>query len=319
MTLSFSQEAHFSTTFKRKIAPFWQQRQDGFTAGQGQQPLYWAAMTAPQHKKAIVVVNGRIESVWKYQELFYDLFQQGYDIYSYDHRGQGLSARLCPDPQMGYVEHFEDYVHDLATLVEQWPLEGYQSCHLLAHSMGGAIATRYLQNNPDSPFDAMALSSPMFGVCMPWYLRPIARQLSQLLAACHSSPNYAPGHGSYYAKPFLNNRLTQSKNRYQWFRDLYESMPALKLGGPSSHWVAKSLRAAQSCIDDAKQLHLPTLILQAELDKIVANPSQQRFADQAGDPVALQVIKNARHEILFEVDPVRNQALQALLQHFEKY
>lgn len=318
MTLSFSQEAQFSTTFKRKIAPFWQQRQDGFIEGQEQQPLYWVAMTRPQHTKAIVVVNGRIESVWKYQELFYDLFQQGYDVYSYDHRGQGLSARLCPDPHMGYVEHFEHYIQDLDTLVKHWPLKGYQSCHILAHSMGGAIATRYLQSHSDSPFHSMAVSSPMFGVCMPWYFRPIAHPLSQLLAAC-PTPHYAPGHRSYYAKPFLNNRLTQSEMRYQWFRDLYESMPELKLGGPSSHWVAKSLRAAQRCIDDAKRLRLPTLILQAELDKIVANPSQQRFAEQAGEQVELQIIENARHEILFEIDPVRDQALQALLQHFKKH
>ncbi|WP_438876507.1 alpha/beta fold hydrolase, partial [Bacillus cereus group sp. Bce039] len=85
-----------------------------------------------QHNKVIIIVNGRIESACKYQELFYDLFHQGYDIYSFDHRGQGLSERLIADPQMGYVEQFDDYVRDMDELITRFPLQNYTQRYLLA-------------------------------------------------------------------------------------------------------------------------------------------------------------------------------------------
>lgn len=312
---TFSQEADYQAFFKGKIAPFWQQRQDGFLTGTKSSSLYWSSMTAPTNTKAIVFINGRIESVWKYQELFFDLYSQGYDIFSYDHRGQGASERLCHDPEMGFVDEFDDYIKDMALLVNHWPLEQYQHCHLIGHSMGGAIATQYLQQHKHHPFDSLTLSSPMFGVALPWYFRPIAQKMAQLMAARASQPKYAPGHRNYYPKPFDDNRLTQSLVRYQWFRDLYEQLPQLKLGGPSTHWVAESLNAAQQCVDNASMLQTPTLLMQAQCDQIVDNASHVRFAKMSGPHVRLESIPNARHEILFEIDAIRTPALHSLFTH----
>ncbi len=313
--ITFSQEAHYTSFFNGKIAPFWQQRQDGFLTGTKGSSLYWSSMTAPEHTKAIVFINGRIESVWKYQELFFDLYSQGYDIFSYDHRGQGASERLCDDPEIGYVDEFDDYLKDMALLIEYWPLHKYQNRHLIGHSMGGAIATLYLQQQQNHSFDSLTLSSPMFGVSLPWYFRPFAQKLVRFMAARTTEPKYAPGHRNYYAKPFVDNRLTQSSIRYQWFRDLYEQLPQLKLGGPSTHWVAESLIAAQQCVDNASKLTTPTLLMQAQCDQIVDNGSHQRFAKKSGDHVTLQSIPNARHEVLFEIDTIRTPALHAVLTH----
>lgn len=315
---TFSQEDNYSNFFNGKIAPFWQQRQDGFLTGTRGTSLYWSSMTADENTKAIVFINGRIESVWKYQELFFDLFSQGYDVFSYDHRGQGASERLCHDPEIGFVDEFGDYIKDMALLVDHWPLEKYQHRHLIGHSMGGAIATRYLQQETHQPFDSLTLSSPMFGVALPWYFRPIAQKLAQWMAARTTQPKYAPGHRNYYPKPFEDNRLTQSLVRYQWFRELYEQLPQLKLGGPSTHWVAESLIAAQQCVDNASKLLTPTLLMQAQCDQIVDNASHVRFANQSGSHVVLESIANARHEILFETDTIRTPALHLLLTHLNQ-
>ncbi|WP_264769319.1 serine aminopeptidase domain-containing protein, partial [Klebsiella pneumoniae] len=126
---------------------------------------------------------------------------------------------------------------DLKALVEHFDLGHYQERFLLAHSMGGAIATRYIQTTPEHPFSAMALSAPMFGVNMPWYLRPWALLITQIMAAVTPKPSYAPGYGPYHAKPFHLNLLTHSETRYQLFRELYEAHPELQIGGPSHRWV----------------------------------------------------------------------------------
>ncbi len=113
-------------------------------------------------------------------------------MYSFDHRGQGLSDRLLPDSDMGHVYDFNDYIDDMELVLQQLNLSGYQQRFVISHSMGGAIATRYLQTHPDHNFDGLILSAPMFGINLPWYLSPIAIPVTQILAAVSPQPSYAP-------------------------------------------------------------------------------------------------------------------------------
>lgn len=316
---SYTQESNFTQRIENEIKALWEQRQEGFLQSFDRKRLYWCKITSKKHNKAIVVVNGRIESCWKYQELFYDLFQQGYDIYSFDHRGQGLSDRLIDNKQMGYVDEFQNYLTDMNDLVEHFNLNHYQQRFLLAHSMGGAVSARYLQTHPQHPFDAVAFSAPMFGINVPWQIRPIAITLTQVLTATASKPTYAPGYTDYYPKPFEENPLTQCEVRYRWFRELYEQKPELKLGGPSTRWVWQSLMATKQCIQLTRQITIPTLVLQGGKDTIVSNAAQIKFIARLAktNPNSeLLMILDAKHEILFEKDEFRNQALDAVLKHF---
>ncbi|MHC6528621.1 alpha/beta fold hydrolase [Vibrio proteolyticus] len=319
---SYTQECTFEQAMNGNIADLWQRREEGFIKSFDKTKLYWCRLTCDSHNKAIVVVNGRIEAAWKYQELFYDLFQQGYDIYSFDHRGQGLSDRMLGDPQMGHVNDFEDYILDMERLLTHFDLTHYEQRFLLAHSMGGAIATRYLQTHPQHSFDAIAVSAPMYGVSVPWYLSPIAVPLSMAMTTIYAQPTYAPGHQAYYPKPFEINPLTQSEVRYRWFRDLYDRMPQLQIGGPSTRWVWQGLLAAKQCILLTRQLTLPFLLLQAERDTIVSNKAQDVFIRKlrkTNPDCELQVIQGSRHELLFEIDRCRNQALDSLLAFFDRH
>ena len=88
----------------------------------------------------------RIESYVKYAELAYDLFHLGFDVLIIDHRGQGRSGRLLGDPHLGHVNRFNDYVDDLAAFWQQEVQPGpWRKRYILAHSMGGAISTLFLQ------------------------------------------------------------------------------------------------------------------------------------------------------------------------------
>ncbi|UPQ87870.1 alpha/beta fold hydrolase [Vibrio sinaloensis] len=321
ITPSYTQESNFEQAIQTDIAAFWSSREEGYLKTFDKKSLYWIRLTSAEHTKAIVVVNGRIECCAKYQELFYDLFQQGYDIYSYDHRGQGLSDRMIEDRQMGYVDEFDDYVHDLDVMVRHFQLDHYQKRYLLGHSMGGNIATRYMQTHR-SPFDAAALSAPMFGVNVPWHLRPFALMVGQLLTAWHATPTFAPGQVAYFPKPFVGNLLSQSEVRYQWFRDLYEQHPELRIGGASTRWVWQGLMACKQCYLMTRQLKTPLLVMQAGDDQIVSNAAQTRLMKKLSktQPESqLQVIVGAKHELLFEQDQYRNQALDATLAFFDQY
>ncbi|MFB9213909.1 alpha/beta fold hydrolase [Vibrio sinaloensis] len=322
ITASYTQESDFEQAINGRIAELWHSREEGTLKSFDKTQLFWISLTNPKHCKAIVIVNGRIECTWKYQELFYDLYQQGYDVYSYDHRGQGYSDRLIEDKQMGYVEEFDDYVHDLHRMVNHFELSNYQTCHLLGHSMGGNIATRYVQTYPDHPFHAMALSAPMFGVNLPWHLKPIAPLLGQILTALYPKPTFAPGQQAYFPKPFAGNLLSQSTVRYQWFRDLYEQKPEIKIGGASTRWVWQGLIASKQCHQMTRQIKIPLLLLQASEDQIVSNQDQIRFMKKLARTnihCAMKIIYGAKHEVLFEQDEYRNEALDTTLWFLDQH
>lgn len=66
------------------------------------------------------------------------------DVMIIDHRGQGRSGRLLSDTHRGHVVNFSDYVDDLAALWQQQVVPGHwRKRFILAHSMGGAIATLF--------------------------------------------------------------------------------------------------------------------------------------------------------------------------------
>ncbi|MDW6002589.1 alpha/beta fold hydrolase [Vibrio mangrovi] len=318
-TYPYTQESLFEQAINNDISCFWENRQEGTIPAFDRKQLYWCRFTHPDHNQMIFIANGRIESTWKYQELLYDLFRQGYDIYTYDHRGQGFSARLCDDEQIGHVGEFDDYIRDMETLLEHIETKTYQARFLLAHSMGGAVVTRYIQTHPRHGFHAMALTAPMFGLNIPRLLRPIALPLTQILSGLSAKPTYAPGYQAYYPKPFEDNPLTHSQIRYQWFRALYEEHPELKIGGPSTHWVWQSLIAIRQCHQLTRQITLPTLILQAGEDTIVNNHAQDLFCRKVAKTnpqIDLVNIAGAKHELLFETDQYRTPTLDEILKHF---
>ena len=315
----FSQEEHFSHTMTNAVSEMWQQRHEGKFTGVKECELGWVSLTPKRSDKVIIVVNGRVETYWKYQELFYDLVKQGYHVYSFDHRGQGVSERLVADHELGYVEHFDDYVEDLHLFMQNIVKpKGYKQHFILGHSMGGAITSLALARYP-TLFDRAVLSAPMHGIYVKPHLKPFAEALIGITELFCRQPHYAIGQKPYYAKPFDGNLLTHSQTRYQWFRDLYDVRPKLRIGGASNHWVWESIKAARQAIQQANTITISVLLLQGSEDKIVDNACQQQFQqrlNQGSGHCNFQIIEGSRHEILFESDPLRNQAIAALLAHF---
>lgn len=308
------------------LQQYWQAHAiEGSFTGQNDLALPWAALRDPEHGSTLVIVNGRTESYLKYQELARDLFENGYNVYLYDHRGQGLAPRLGADPLMGHVADFNDYVQDLEQFMQQVVLPaGPQPVYLLAHSMGGTISALWLSQT-QVRIQAAALSSPMMGI----YLGPMPRWLAGGLVAVLGTgcrwlghdACYAPGQGGYEETPFADNELTHSELRYRLFRELYRVRPELQLGGVSLHWLGESLAAGDRTIARARLITTPLLVLQASRDVVVDNEAQNAFCQtlshcEGGGP---KRIKGASHELFIEQDKYRRQALNAVFDFFEKH
>ncbi|WP_368231980.1 alpha/beta fold hydrolase [Aeromonas sp. s3] len=317
-------EADVATLHQQTLPDFWRQHavesafkdKDGVT-------IRYAALRQAKVDRAILIVNGRVESYLKYQELAWDLWRQGYSLYLIDHRGQGLSDRLLADPEKGYVDQFDDYVLDLKQFHDEVITPDQPAkLFLLAHSMGGAISARYLERWPGD-IEAAVLSSPMMGINLGGLPKWLAKGLAATIGTVGGwlgEPPYGPGQGPYESHAFADNGLSHSEARYQAFRELYEQRPQIKLGGATAHWIYQGLTGADAAVAEAGAIKTPLLLLQAGDDGVVDNAAQDAFCALArcegGKPLR---IEGAWHELFMEADPQRQAALNATLAFFARY
>lgn len=322
-------EGELETAFEGEIEGYWRTYgKEGVFVGADGIEIQYMTFVRPDERGALVIVNGRTESYIKYKELIYDLGKQGFSLYTYDHRGQGFSGRMTENPQKGHVWNFDDYVNDLKTFYDTVVnAKRHDKLFLLAHSMGGAVASLYIEAYKDD-FDAVILSSPLH--------EPSAGILSSRLTCAKVKatsrardffiwlfgwePRYVVSTGDYTDLPFDRNRLTHSELRYNLFRKEYERHPRVKTGGPTTHWVSSACEAARQARQNAAQITIPVLVLQAGEDTAVTPKGQVEFCKnlKAGgknycEGEAPVIIRGAYHELFMEKDEYRIPALTKIL------
>jgi Lysophospholipase len=328
---SFNPETSLEHSLPDEISSLWQKGLFDSFSGIDKVSIHYAQFI--QEKSGlptIVIVPGRCESYLKYQELSYDLYRQGYNIFIIDHRGQGLSGRMLPNSNKGYVTKFQDYVDDLQYFIEKIVTpQSSEKPYILAHSMGGAIATRFMQDSPNA-IKAAVISSPMLG----FYSGLLPKNIAKILIAIKlklnkfisNTPWYFLGQKNYSPVSFQENKLTHSKQRYQYFVNMYKKNNTIQLGGVTTHWLAQSIAAQKDIFAKITQLKTPILLLQPSGDIVVCQQAQNDFCLQLhtlqpqscpnGIPVR---IDNAYHELFFETDDRRNSAITQSLAWFKQH
>lgn len=291
----------------------------GAFKGIGGLSLSYAKLEFSNEKGALIISSGRTESHVKYAELIYDLSQAGYSIYILDHRGQGFSTRLLDDPQKGYVEIFDDYVTDLKIFVDTIVNSKYHlKRFVLAHSMGGTIATLYAQKHPHD-FDGLILCAPMLQIDTGALPQAVVTLLANGLTALGRGEAYVPGRGGYDPdKPFEGNDLTHSQTRYSMNKELISRHPEIALGGPTNRWLKEALKAGRRAGEEAMKIEIPVLLLQAGADRVVKPGGQDEFCGKAKNCVKV-IMADANHEILMEADKTRDEALTHILNFLNKH
>jgi len=313
-------EPMLNNHFNPEIISFWQDHAKASDfQGVDNKRIHTISITTG-NDKAVVISQGRNESVLKYKELAYDLHLQGFDIFLIDHRGQGFSERFGGDQYRGYVEHFQDYVDDLNQYISSLDLEKhYRQRYLLSHSMGAAISALYLQQY-QNPFQATVFFSPMFSINLgplPNFIAKIITYTSAEICTWFSDKAcYTPGGKGYEKKDFERNHLTSSEARFYANQHETQMFPETQLGDATMRWVATSISATEQAINNASKINIPILLIQAGDDEIVTTKGQIAFFENVTFCKfnSYLSIENARHEILLERDEFRLTALTRTFQ-----
>lgn len=264
----------------------------------------------------LILSPGQSESSLKYAEILYDLKDLNYSVFIIDHRGQGESGRLIPDIMKSHVNHFSDYVDDFSRFVlNEVKPQNYRRSFLIAHSMGGAIASGFMARYPKQ-VTAAVLFSPMLEINTGKVNNLVADIISNTLNVVGFSTIYAPGQKTYNGSPkFEENLVTSSRARYKIRTDLYNKYTQLQLGGTTVNWLKQSLEFTLGLRTTPNLYQVPTIIFQAGQDQLVEIEAENQTCERRS-PEMCRVIKigfeNSQHEILMETDLIRNRALAAL-------
>lgn len=277
----------------------------------------WPDPDEPEPRGSILFMPGRGDGYEKYLEAFEHWRESGWRVTAADWRGQAGSGRLGKDALTGHVDDFALWISDLAQFWSQWALKRTGSLVLAGHSMGGHLALRALAENALSPAPAaLVLSAPMLGVYPQRVPLFFQRCITGLMCALGDSTRPAwkwsekPGE----MPPSRKNLLTHDDARYAdelWWR---ENRPELVMGPGSWGWVSGALRsiAALEKPGVLEAVDLPVFVFATSADPLVSFAAIRRAARRLPNAETLFFGPEARHEILREADPVRDQAFAAI-------
>jgi len=303
--------------YVKKIESFYDLGKEGNFVGKADINIYYKIFKQTKKEKgAVLISSGRTEAAIKYKELVFDLYNNGYSVYIHDHRGQGLSGRMTEDPEMGYVDVFQFYIDDMKYFYDNYlKPDDHKKVFLLAHSLGGAIGMTYLEQNPND-FNAAAFSSPMLGL-----KAPTCAAVKLLVG---KEPKYALGETKYNDDKvdFEKNQLTGSELRYKRMIDVFDKVPAAKLGGATYQWVNRSCQQFEYIYKHIDKIQTPFILFSAQNDKIVDVYAHQKFIDKAqslNKDCKAYVVESAKHELFIEKDVQRIETINEVLNFYSNY
>lgn len=295
-----------SSKLEKEIIPYikHQGKMSEFS-GVGNVSINYLKITTENPQGVIIVSPGQGEPLMKYAEVFYDLRDWGFDIYAIDHRGQGDSGRLLPDSQKSHVENFSDYVEDFTKFVTQVVKpQRYKNSAILAHSMGGAIATGFLLNNPWAVKRAV-LMAPMLEINTGGYNENLAYYISRLASVPYLSTVEAPGQHA-----LQKEYLTSSDERFKLNMNILEMYPKLLVGATTLGWVKEAFDYTKMLREKASY-QIPVRMFTATQDKMVVPLASHLVCGRSPQCQAVEMPKS-EHEILMENDTIRDEALRLI-------
>jgi lysophospholipase len=273
------------------------------------QSLRYGIWYSPKEKQkgSILLLNGRTEFMEKYSETIEELNHMGFNVYSFDWRGQGLSSRMLANKHKGFINDYDVYLNDLDLFITKIVKPGaVHPLIIIAHSMGGHIALRFMHDHPEVA-DRAVLTSPMIDIFESSLSKGLANLITKIAIKAGFSHSYTIGSRDYTDEEFKGNDLTSDPVRFTDAKKAITKNPDLALGGATYGWLSATLKSIDIITQPgfAAKITTPILMVIAGNDKIVSIKAQKKISTMMPN-CELKEISDARHEIFKETDAVRS-------------
>ena len=283
-----------------------------------------------EHAKAnVFLVIGWNQTFLLYSDFIRVLIWNGFNVYTYDHQGQGLSERWITDSSSLWVYSFDDYCDDLAFYITTTCRNDPSlPAYAIAHSLGGLILGITMSRHP-TLVNRAVMTAPMFRNRYYFTLNDHWVFIPEPIIYWSTSILCLLGLGSFRAlgllqeppsdKLFLNGFFEQSpiqirtsdEGQLQNQRVLRQRYPSITLNTVTNDWVRLCISAQRNFFRRFRFVRTNTLILSAASDSFSHNRAMVEFAQHAVSCKVL--IAPCSHEILFESPDVRNAATNIVI------
>lgn len=262
--------------------------------------LAGSAWSAHKPTGILLWLHGFAEHRRRYGHFASFMASNNWTVASIDFRGHGES-----DGKRGFIRSFEEYLLDVRVFV-QWARKNYPGEKLVlgAHSNGGLIAARYLQEYAveSEQFRALALTGPFFDVAapVPAWKKALANRLAAVLPGLSVPSGIKPEWVSHDPEIVEN----------------YRNDPLI-FTNATARWFTETVRNQQSALLRAHEIKLPAVVMQGLEDRIVSVAAAEQFYNDLGAKKKRWFgYEGFYHEILNEVG--REQVYSDLLGWLKK-
>jgi lysophospholipase len=272
------------------------------------------SQTGKDSRGSLLFLPGRGDAYEKYLETLEHWHRGGWRVTALDWRGQAGSGRFGADAVTGHVDDFGRWVEDLTAFWREWAAR--PGPHVLAgHSMGGHLVLRAVAEGKVRP-DAVVLTAPMLGFLPEWLPSAVQRGFARLM--CRIGDPRRPA-WKWSEKPGevpegRARLLTHDAERYAdelWWR---KERRELAMGTGSWGWVRAGLDSMASLERRGllEAVEVPVLALSVDGDALVSPPAIGRALARLPNGELIKFGPEAYHELLREIDQVRDKALAAI-------
>ena len=315
----FIGENDYEKRMEAEVIPFLSKISQGDFMGYEDKNIHYYYAINEDEKATIVISHGFSEHFPKYHEMFYYFYEAGYSVFYIEHRGHGYSYREIDELDKVHVLRFQSYVDDLKIFIDTVVKEKSKTkkLFLYSHSMGGCIASLYLEQNPDE-MKAAVLSSPMHQLNFRGNSPAMVKLLTVWSKIAGWDKRFLPGQHGFDGINTYPNCSAQSQKRHAYLFEEKKKNKYYQTNGGTYKWCRESLKAMDEAIKNAGKIKTPCILFQAGLDTMVEPGGQEKFL--ANNPaIKKYYYPDSKHELFNALDADRKKYYEEVLDFYGSY